>query len=143
MRISLCVLVLCCSLPSLCGQSPTEISCAQCPANQYLDSSNPDSPQCVNCPADSNSPFGQHSIDGCRCNAGFQPQELDEHTCEQCAIGKYKTSITDVPCVDCLDHSSTNSTGAKENAYCDCMPGYGTTDLNPAPAYANKLQDEC
>ena len=112
--------------------STDTLTCGFCQAPQYLDAS---SEQCVDCPANSETLYPKSSsIDDCKCLPGFEPldssgiYDADSPDCYACAVDTYQYRYLDYACESCPAHSGTNSTGSTSNFFCDCHPGYGTTE---------------
>ena len=128
-------------------------ACTLCEADEYSLSA---AATCESCHANSSSEAGSDELADCECNAGFSG--ADGGPCVLCAVGKFKDSIANEACSDCLDNSfsefegatscvscldsSAHSTGRDR---CLCNAGYtqaDTVDTRPdcTPCAANTYQ---
>ena len=133
MRCATNFIILVMSLQLLKSVTSTDtLTCGFCQAPKYLDAS---SEVCVDCPSGSETLGSRSSsIHDCRCLLGFEPRDSngdydsDSPDCHPCVLDTYQYRRLDDACRSCPDHSGTNSTGATSNFFCDCHPGYGTTE---------------
>jgi len=88
-------------------------SCETCPENTF---SHTGSTSCSQCPGNSTSDAESVSINNCLCNAGFSG--VDGGPCVLCAIGKFKDTIVNEACSDCLDNSFSQFEGATSCVSC-------------------------
>ena len=76
----------------------------------------------VVCPANAAKPPGVTLMrpEDCACNPGFG---YDEGACRACALGEYKSALSNERCEKCPEWTSTQKTGATEQEECKCEAG--------------------
>lgn len=88
-------------------------ACTLCEADEYSLSA---AAACESCHANSSSEAGSDELADCECNAGFSG--ADGGPCVLCAVGKFKDSIANEACSDCLDNSFSEFEGATSCVSC-------------------------
>ena len=87
----------------------------------------------VVCPANAAKPPGVTLMrpEDCACNPGFG---YDEGACRACALGEYKSALSNERCVKCPEWTSTERAGATEPEECKCEAGrYGEDQCAHCP----------
>ena len=110
----------------------------QCDADTYAA---PASSACTRCRDNSSAPAGSSSEDACLCDPGFHQQS---GACAQCALGRYKATVSNEPCTPCASGEYSGVLGAVEcvaclqnsqslptegGAKCVCSAGYFQEDV--------------
>jgi hypothetical protein len=98
-------------------------TCTICESGKYKDVIG--DYDCINCPANSNSPNGSDSVEDCLCNMGFVGPDGED--CQKCDANKYKDVIGNFDCTDCPDNSISLA-GSQTQTDCKCDNGYTGPD---------------
>jgi hypothetical protein len=121
-------IAVCCLLSPVSGQD--DAVCALCPVNMYCSSQG-----VVECPTNTSSLVGSHSINDCSCKMGYTGP--NGGPCTACSAGSFK-KIPGYPCLPCPQGTSSGTgsascTGCPANmvpdvddvSRCSCKEGYG------------------
>ena len=107
------------------GKYKSEIAnnvCLECPYDTYLNYSGADDIRdCVNCPANMQSPYGTAAITGCVCNVGFYGPPGGP--CAPCQTGAYADVPGQTACTFCPANQDS-PLQSDEITDCACVMGY-------------------
>ena len=107
------------------GKYKSEIAnnvCVQCPSNTYLNYSGADDrSDCIDCPANMQSPWGTDAITGCICNVGFYGPPGGP--CTRCQTGTYAAVAGQASCTACPANQDS-PLQSDEITDCACVQGY-------------------